>query len=172
MQYLNLDDNEFLNLRLANPKLAKRKLLPNIKRRRKKVLDKKILTNPKYSAECLKKASMIRFASNEAREEFLKKCSKEKESLIFQDKKIGKKILDASQKQKMWEAVDNKDKIDLINIDSQPINPVDEGGVTTIEPPLDNPPAPVSQANKKGTQKFLLYGAIGIAVLLIGNKYF
>ena len=66
MQYLNLDDNEFLNLRLANPKLAKRKLLPNIKRRRKKVLDKKILTNPKYSAECLKKASMIRFASNEA----------------------------------------------------------------------------------------------------------
>ena len=71
MQYLNLDDNEFLNLRLANPKLAKRKLLPNIKRRRKKVLDKKILTNPKYSAECLKKASMIRFASNEASRIFL-----------------------------------------------------------------------------------------------------
>ena len=171
MQYLNLDDNEFLNLRLANPKLAKRKLLPNIKRRRKKVLDKKILTNPKYSAECLKKASMIRFASNEAREEFLKKCSKEKESLVFQGKEIGKKILDASEKQKKGGFI-IQNKIERINKDTQPINPVEEGGVTTIEPPLDNPPAPVSQPNKKGTQKFLLYGAIGIAVLLIGNKYF
>tara|TARA_Y100001938_G_scaffold148367_1_gene231851 strand:+ start:325 stop:990 length:666 start_codon:yes stop_codon:yes gene_type:complete len=204
MGYVDLDKNEFDDF------LGK-------KRRGRRLGG--LATLGKNLSECAKKASRMRFASAQAKKDFLKDCMKSKGTKrdrsiagilkdrdllpptpnkrpspdVIQKKGIANKVLEASMKQKggfiskkggftpkgrladpslgLGETPTDvgvpKDK-DIISPanpkgNTNGINPVDEGG-TTMTPP------PVAEPTKKGGKKLLLYVAIGVVVLIVGNK--
>lgn len=156
MGYVDLEKNEFDNFL----KKLKRK-----KRRSKNRIGK--------SQTCEQKAAARRFSSAEAKQKFLNKCRGVSEEIkatggvtpkpvqkpviksgVEQKKSIANKVFEASQKQK------NKSQV------------ADEVKATTEEEVINAPEVPTkAEPNKAAANKMLLYGAIGVVVLIVGLKY-
>jgi len=155
MGYVDLEKNEFDNF------------LKKLKRKKRRSKNRK-----GKSQTCEQKAAAMRFSSAEAKQEFLNECRGVSEvkratggftpkpiekpiirSGVEQKKSIANKVFEASQKQK------NKSQV------ADEVKATEEEVINAPEIPTKAEP------NKAAANKMLLYGAIGVVVLIVGLKY-
>ena len=121
-------------------------------------------------SKCSKKAKTSRFASKEAKKDFMKECMKKsgvKDSKAIKMKteklvsKVKEKMKKTAEKNKVAELEKRK-----APITEQSIPRPNLSDNTTTTPPTSPSPSTGTGKNKK----LLLYGAIGVVALIIGLK--